>query len=454
MAKTAVGRVRAGRPDLMIAVLVLTLTGIGLVAVYSASFAIGLNDFGNANYFIVRQVIGAVLGLALMVGVSRFDYHRLRRLSPLLLLGALLALLFVLLPGIGHQSNGAARWIRLGPLPPIQPSEFAKIAMVVYIAAWLAAKGDQVKQFSLGVVPFVMMVGLVGGLIIVEPDMGTFLVIVLTTGTMFFVAGASLSHIFTLMLSGVAGGGVLIAIEGYRAERLLAFLHAEKDPAGKGFQILQLLIALGSGGVRGLGLGEGRQKFFYVPGAHTDGIFAIVGEELGFVGAVIVIALFALLVARGLRAAFNAQDDFGYLLAVGVTCWIGYQATINIAGITRTLPLTGIPLPFLSYGVSSLVATLAASGLLLNVSRYSKEPANAPRSAGQQRGTSKIPPAPGRNVKDPVRVADPVRVEDSALAGAGAGVERGTETAAPGLRALIRNPSRHAGTIRNRRGVL
>lgn len=371
--KRVVGQPRPNRPDLAIVAVVLALTGVGLVLVYSASFAIGLNDFGNPNYFIVRQVIGTVMGLALMVLLARINYEVLRRWSPLILAGALLGLALVLLPGIGHASNGAARWVRLGPLPPVQPSEFAKLAMVIYIAAWLAAKGEQVKQFSLGVVPFVMMVGLVGGLIMLEPDMGTFLVIALTTGTMFFVAGASISHVLTLAASGLAGGAVLVAVEGYRMERLLSFLHAEKDPAGKGYQILQLLIALGSGGVRGLGLGESRQKFFYVPGAHTDGIFAIAGEELGFVGAAALIVLFAVLAARGFRAAVRARDSFGFLLAVGVTCWIAYQAVINIGGVTRVLPLTGIPLPFLSYGSSAMMATLAGVGVLLSVSRYPRE---------------------------------------------------------------------------------
>jgi cell division protein FtsW len=382
--KAAIGRARPNRPDLAIVAVVLALTGVGLVVVYSASFAIGLNDYGNVNYFIIRQVMGAVMGLACMVVLARMDYLILRRWSPLILLLALGGLLFVLLPGVGHNSNGAARWIKLGPLPPAQPSEFAKLAMVIYIAAWLAAKGEQVKQFSLGVLPFVMMVGLVGGLIMLEPDMGTFIVIVLTTGTMFFVAGASLSHVFTLVGAGLSGAAVLVAVEGYRLERLVTFLHPTNDPAGKGFQILQMLIALGSGGVRGLGLGESRQKFFYIPGAHTDGIFAIVGEELGFVGAAAVIGLFVVLVARGLRTAVKARDDFGYLLAVGITSWIAYQAVINIGGITRSLPLTGIPLPFLSYGSSAMVMTLAAIGVLLSVSRYSKEHGYLARRRGEE----------------------------------------------------------------------
>jgi cell division protein FtsW len=261
----------------------------------------------------------------------------------------------------------------------VQPSEFAKLAMVVYIAAWLAAKGEQVRQFSLGVIPFVMMVGLVGGLIMLQPDMGTFLVIVLTTGTMFFVAGSSISHVITLGLSGAATGAILIAGEAYRRERFLAFLNPNDDPSGTDFQIRQMLIALGSGGVRGLGLGEGRQKFFYIPGVHTDGIFAVVGEEMGFVGAVLVIVLFMTLVGRGLRTAIQSRDDFGYLLAVGITSWIAYQTVINIAGLTSTLPLTGIPLPFLSYGSSAMVATLAAVGVLLSISRYQKEPVGTVR---------------------------------------------------------------------------
>jgi cell division protein FtsW len=365
------GRSPSTRPDYLITLVVAVLTGAGLVFVYSASFAIGLQEFGNVNFFITRQAIGATIGAVAMFILARLDYRILARWSPLILLAALIGLLMVLTPGIGSNVYGSQRWIQLGPLPPVQPSEFAKLAMVIYIAAWLAAKGDQVKQFSLGVVPFVLMVGLVGGLIMLQPDMGTFLVIVLTTSTMFFVAGAALSHVITLAASGLAGGFLLILVEGYRAERLMAFLKAEEDPDGKGFQILQLLIALGSGGVRGLGIGESRQKFFYIPGAHTDGIFAIIGEELGFIGALVIIALFVTLVFRGFQTASRARDEFGYLLAVGVTCWIAYQTVINLGGITRSLPLTGIPLPFLSYGNNALIATMAAIGVLLSVSRYS-----------------------------------------------------------------------------------
>lgn len=385
--------IRSGaRPDYLIAIVVAMLTATGLVVVYSASFAIGLNDYGNVNFFVTRQAIGAAIGATLMVSLARLPYWHLARMSPLILLAALIGLFAVLIPGIGVNSNGAHRWIGLGPLPPFQPAEFAKLAMVIYIAAWLAAKGDQVRQISLGVLPFVLMVGLVGGLIMLEPDMGTFLVIVLTTSTMFFVAGAAITHVVTLAGAGVACLSLLIAVEGYRAERFLSFLYAERDPDGKGFQILQLLIALGSGGMRGLGLGESRQKFFYVPGAHTDGIFAILGEELGFIGAVAVLALFVTLVARGIRAALRTEDDFGHLLAVGITCWIAYQTLINIGGITRSLPLTGIPLPFLSYGNSALIATMAGVGVLLSVSRFGPDRPFLSR----RRGSSGPPPTRNR----------------------------------------------------------
>jgi cell division protein FtsW len=346
------------------------LVGLGLVAVYSASMAIGLSDFHDVNYFVARQALGAAAGTVLMIFLARTDYHRLKRWSPAIMLAALVSLAIVLVPHIGVNSNGASRWIAIGPLPPVEPSEFTKLALVIYIAAWLSSKRDAVKRFSLGVVPFVLMVGLVGGLIMLEPDFGTALVIVLTTWTMFFVGGAALRHLFTLALSGLAAGLVMIAVGGYRSSRFLSFLDPERDPAGKGFHILQLLIALGSGGLHGLGIGASRQKFFYVPGAHTDGIFAIIGEETGFIGASIVILLFAVLVYRGFRATLNAPDEFGSQLAIGITCWVAYQAIINIGGITRSIPLTGIPLPLMSYGSSALMSTMASLGILLSITRF------------------------------------------------------------------------------------
>jgi cell division protein FtsW len=364
-------RLRAGTPDYVIAAAVGALVVLGVITVYSSSFALGLLEFGDANYFVYRQAFFGVCGAVAMALLMKSDYRQLRYVSPLLMLAAILALVAVLMPGVGYASNGAQRWIYLGgPIPPLQPSEFAKLALIVYISAWLAGRGEHVKAFWTGFFPFVFLVGLVAGLIMLQPDLGTTIVIVLTTLTLVFVAGASLTHVFAFAGAGSVVASLLIATGDYRADRIFAFIRAEDDPGGRGFHTLQLLIALGSGGVEGLGLGASRQKFFYVPGAHTDGIFAIIGEELGFIGAAAVIGLFALVMVRGFRVILRARDDFGALLAVGIVSWIGYQTIINIGGITRSMPLTGIPLPFLSYGGSALVTMLAAVGILLSVSRY------------------------------------------------------------------------------------
>ncbi|HZP58186.1 MAG TPA: putative lipid II flippase FtsW [Dehalococcoidia bacterium] len=375
-------RLRIGSPDYLIMLTVGVLVVLGVITVYSSSFALGILEFGDANYFVFRQVLFGVLGAGVMIALMKTDYRQLRVISPLLMLAAIFGLVAVLLPGIGLERNGATRWIAVGgPVPPLQPSEFAKLALIIYVSAWLAGRGEHVKAFWTGFFPFVVLVGLVAGLVMLEPDLGTTIVIVLTTMTLVFVAGASLTHVFAFAGIGSVVASLLILTGEYRADRLFAFISAEDDPGGRGFQTLQLLIALGSGGIHGLGLGASRQKFFYVPGAHTDGIFAIIGEELGFIGCAAVIVLFAVLLIRGFRVILRARDDFGSLLAVGIVSWIGYQALINIGGITRTLPLTGIPLPFVSYGGSALLAMLAAVGILLSVSRYGvDEKSLAPRT--------------------------------------------------------------------------
>ncbi|MBI1885084.1 MAG: putative lipid II flippase FtsW [Chloroflexi bacterium] len=345
---------------------------VGLLAVYSASFAIGHLEYGDTNYFVARQALFALAGLGAMLLFMRMDYRRLRVLSVPMMAVALVSLLAVLIPGIGVERNGAARWLDLGVID-VQPSEFAKLAIIIYISAWLASRRDKINDFSLGFVPFVLMMGLIGGLVVVEPDMGTAIVIILVTSTLFFVAGAPVSHLLLLIVMGALISWGLVLTQEYRLARLDSFLAAESDPQGNGYHILQLLIALGSGGPAGLGWGASRQKFFYVPGAHTDGVFAIIGEELGFIGAMVVIGLFAFLIYRALKVTVKAPDQFGLLLGMGVISWVAYQALINIGGITRTIPLTGIPLPFLSYGGSSLIAVMAAVGVLLSISRHMTE---------------------------------------------------------------------------------
>ncbi len=357
----------------------LGLVLLGLIIVYSSSFAVGLLEFDNANYFLLRQAMWGTIGAALLLVAMRMDYRWLRAASPLLMLGTIVALVAVLVPGIGLERGGAQRWIALGPLPPLQPSEFAKLALIIYVSAWLSGKGTNLQSFALGFVPFVLMVGIVAGLILLEPDMGTSVVVVLITVTLFFIAGASLTHLAALLGIGTVASLLLMVSAGYRAQRLSAFFNAEDDPGGVGFHTIQNLIALGSGGIEGLGLGASRQKFFYIPNAHTDGVFAVVGEELGFIGAMGVIILFGVLIYRGFRVVVRSNDEFGSLLATGICCWIAYQALINIGGVSRAIPMTGIPMPFLSYGGSALAALLAATGILLSVSRRATgPPANEP----------------------------------------------------------------------------
>lgn len=384
MTSAATSRLRAGKPDYAILVTALALVVVGLIFVYSSSFAIGLAAYGDTNYFVIRQALSAILGLVLMYGLMRFDYHNLRFFSPALMIVAVLGLAAVLV--IGDEAYGARRWINIGSLPPIQPSEFAKLAIIIYISAWLASRGRSIKSFALGFVPFVFLVGVVAALIVLQPDTGTAAIIVLTTATLFFIAGASLTHLITLAAIGGVTSVVLVLAQSYRAERIFSFLSAEEDPSGLGFQVLQLLIALGSGGIHGLGLGVSRQKFFYIPGAHTDGIFAIIGEEAGFIGCMLVIGLFAYLVYRGFRVVLNARDEFGAYLAMGITSWIAFQALINIGGITRSIPLTGIPLPLVSYGGASLVMIMAAIGVLLSVSRYGRDHTYVERNGRQKTG--------------------------------------------------------------------
>jgi len=395
---------RRRAPDYALLAVIAMLLVIGLIAVYSSSYVLGYAQYGDANYFIRRQAIFAGLGVLGLIVAMNLDYRHLRGLSPLLMLVALAALAAVLVPGVGVEANGARRWIQLGSLPPVQPSEFAKLAVLIYLAAWLAAKGAMVKDFSLGVFPFVSMVGIVGALIMLEPDLGTTVMVGLITGTLFFVAGARISHVLALAASGAVMLVVLIAAGGYRMDRILSFTSAESDPSGLGFHTLQLLVAFGSGGIGGLGLGVSRQKFFYIPGSHTDGVLAIVGEELGLIGVLVVLGLFAIFLWRGWLIARRASDQFGSLLAVGVIAWVGFQMVINVGGVTRSMPLTGIPLPFLSYGGSSLAATLTAVGLLLSVSRYAS--LGARERAAPVRGAVRAP-APRVPARAPARLPGP-----------------------------------------------
>lgn len=372
VAASSTMRPQKSHADYLLLAFVAALVIIGLQAVYSATFALSITEHNNVLYFLIRQGLWAAFGTVLLLVCMAIDYRWWKLLSPVLLVLAVASLVLVLTPQFGFTQYGASRWLRLGPLPPTQPSEFVKLAVVLALATWLSGPGRRAQGVLASLLPLAAGLGVVTLLIMKQPDLGTTLVILLTAGTMYFLSGASLQSLTLLALSGMAGAALLVSSAAYRLSRWESFLDPWGDPAGKGFHVIQLLIALGSGGIWGLGIGASRQKFFYVPGAHTDGIFAIIGEEMGFVGSVAVILLFAAVVYRGARIVWRAPDAFGSLLAAGIISWITYQTLINIGGITRAIPLTGIPLPFISYGGSSLAATMAAVGILLSISRYAR----------------------------------------------------------------------------------
>jgi cell division protein FtsW len=288
---------------------------------------------------------------------------------------AVVALILVLVPSFGMKQYGSARWLKLGPLPSIQPSEFAKLAVVVYMADWLARKGRAISRLSHGSIPFLIILGLVAGLVILEPDMGTAVILTLIALTVVFVGGLPVLRMAGLLVGAAAMGVVTILTAGYRRARLFAFLDPWKDAGNTGYQVAQSLVALGSGRLTGVGLGASRAKWGFLPNAHTDFIFAIIGEELGLIGTLLVVGLFAAFTVLGAQVALRAPDRLGTLLAAGVTGWVAGQALVNMGAVTGRLPVTGVPLPFVSFGGSSLVVTLAAVGILVNVARQGSTPA-------------------------------------------------------------------------------
>ncbi|QDR80384.1 stage V sporulation protein E [Sporomusa termitida] len=361
--------VRPKSPDYVIFFAIIGLLGFGIVMVYSSSAVSAYVNYNDSYYFLKRQMIWATLGLLAMLFTMNVDYHAWRTLAKPAMLVTLVLLVLVLIPGLGKVVNGARRWLGFGSLY-LQPSEIAKLAMVLFTANSLAKSQDKISSFTKGVVPQLTMLLVVFGLILKEPDLGTALVIGGTVFILLFAAGAKLSHLGSLGALGVAGIIGAILVEPYRLKRLLAFSDPWADPLNSGYHIIQSLYAIGSGGLFGVGLGRSREKFLYLPEPHTDFIFAILGEELGFIGTVTVIILFFLLAWRGYKIAISAPDIFGSLLAGGITSIIVLQALMNIAVVTASMPVTGIPLPFISFGGSALIFTLAGVGILLNISRY------------------------------------------------------------------------------------
>ncbi|MDT3700001.1 MAG: stage V sporulation protein E [Thermincola sp.] len=360
---------RKKSPDVMLFAATILLLSIGIIMVYSASQVTAYERLDDTFYYLKKQLLWALLGITAMVSVMKIDYWKYKKWAVPFLGVAFLLLIIVLLPGVGTNVKGAQRWLGAGPLR-IQPSEVIKIALVIFMSYGLSKYKDRLRYFVKGMLPFLAVLILACGLILLQPDLGTAVSAAGTVYIMLFAAGAKGKHMFYLAVAGLAAVVMAIILEPYRMSRFLAFLDPWKDPQGTGFHIIQSLYALGSGGLFGAGLGQSHQKFFYLPEQHTDFIFAVLGEELGFFGGAMVLLLFLIFVWRGFKISLSSQDPFASLLAVGVTCMIAIQAIINIGVVTGSLPITGIPLPLISFGGSSLVFTLTGVGILLNISRY------------------------------------------------------------------------------------
>ena len=344
------------------------LTAIGVVEVFSASSVYAFTHFDNSFWFLERQGIYAAIGIGVLLLTARMRYAAWRRLAGPFLVVSVLLLVVALHPTAGSSVYGASRWIVVGPLT-LQPSELTKLALIAFTAAVLARKEGKLDNWLHLALPLGPVVLLVAGIVMLQRDLGTTIVIVGSVLMMLFVGGAKLRH---LLLTGILALGslsFLIFGTAYRRVRFLSFLDPWKDPLSNGYQLIQGLIALGSGGWLGVGLGASRQKWGLLPNAHTDFIFAVLGEELGLIGELVVLALFGVMIYAGIRIAVRAPDPFGRLLAAGITSWIGLQAIVNLGAVTGLLPITGVPLPFLSFGGSALIVTLGAVGVLTSIAR-------------------------------------------------------------------------------------
>ncbi len=355
------------RYDPLLLVAVLLLVAFGVVMVYSASAVYAGARLGDPLWFFKRQAVGALIGLVTLLAVMKLGYRRLEGLAVPLVLVSLALLALVHAPGLGHAAGGARRWIQLGPLT-FQPSELAKISLVLWLARSLAKKQERIRVFSVGFLPHLIMLAVFGVLLMLEPDFGTAVVLGVVTFALLFVAGARLTWLLAMAGALAPVAAVLIWKSPYRIQRVLTFLDPWKDPRGHGYQTVESLLGFGAGGTLGVGLGESRQKLFFLPAAHTDFILSIVGEELGFAGVAAVLVLFAAIVWRGIRAAYASPDAFGCWVALGLTLLLGVEALVNAGMALALLPTKGMALPFLSYGMSSVIASCAAAGILLSVS--------------------------------------------------------------------------------------
>lgn len=358
-------------PDFWLLASILSLLTIGIVMVYSAGSVLGFHDYGDSFYFVKRQALFAVLGLVAMYFMMNLDYRLLRRYAKFGLIVCFFLLVIVLIPGIGVVRGGARSWLGISSFG-IQPSEFMKLGMILFLSYWLSKENYRITNFTRGLLPPLGVIGLAFGMIMLQPDLGTGTVMLGASMLIVFTAGARIKHLAGLAAVGAVGFVGLILAAPYRLARITAFLDPWSDPLGAGYQIIQSLYAIGPGGLAGLGLGMSRQKYSYVPEPQTDFIFSILAEELGFIGGLLVLLLFLILIWRGMRVAMTVDDTFGSLLAVGIVGMVGVQVVINIGVVIGLMPVTGITLPLISYGGSSLTLMLTALGILLNLSRFAR----------------------------------------------------------------------------------
>ena len=368
MHSAATLRARQDSLDVVLFTSVAALIGIGLVMVFSASSATAYAQHGDIAYYVKRQLVWLAIGASLAYACYRIDYQRLRPAAPYLLSAATIGLALVFVPHVGVGVNGGRRWIGTGSFS-LEPSEFAKLALVIYLSAMLSVRGDRITSLARGLVPLCIPVAIMAVLVLKEPDMGTASLLLFVALALFFAAGARLVHLAAVICVTVPFAAITVLASPYRRARVFAFLDPWKDPLNTGFHIVQSLLALGSGGLFGVGLGASRAKFFYLPEQYTDFIFSVLGEELGLIGTVAVIALFITLAYRSIRIALAAPDRFGFFLAVGCAAMITIQAFVNIGVVSSSWPVTGVPLPFISFGGSSLVVNLIAVALIANVGR-------------------------------------------------------------------------------------
>lgn len=351
----------------------MALVAIGFIMVYSTSYIMAMKRYGNEYFFIKKQLIFISIGFLLFFVASNIDYHAYQRWIYLIFFISLLSIIaLTFIHGLGSAVGGARRWIRLGPFT-FQPSEPAKLAVIIYLAYYFAAKKDKIKNFSIGILPPMIMSGLVIFFILKEPDFGTAVSLGAIVITMMFIAGVRLRYLFSLLLLAAPFVYLMVTKVDYRMKRVLVFLDPWRDAGGAGFQLVQSLIAFGAGGIWGAGLGEGKQKLFYLPEAHTDFILSVVGEEFGLIGVSVIIMLYIAVLVSGIRIAFRTKDIFGQYLAIGITLLIVLQAAVNMAVVLALLPTKGLTLPFISYGGTSLVVNMIAMGILLNIWRRNRD---------------------------------------------------------------------------------